>query len=84
MGAEWIVRSLRNGFSAFILGSKRDGDIPGGRDPLFFNMKLSYRGKIFINPDSNWKCFNHGYFFMKQMKPHLRDIDQYPIPFPLR
>jgi len=34
MGAEWDIRSWRNGFSAFILFSKRDGDIPCRRIPV--------------------------------------------------
>jgi hypothetical protein len=77
-------RSLfdRNGFSAFIFFPERDGNTPGGSDSLLPNIKPSDWGEIFSNPYSNGKCLNHRYLLKKQIKPHLRNVDQYPIPFP--
>jgi len=77
MSAEGIFRSWRNGFSPSILFPKRGGDVPGGRDLLLLDVKTPNRSEIFSFSNSNWKCFDHGDLFEKQIEPHLRNIDPY-------
>lgn len=80
--AERVFRPWRNGFSPIIFLTKGKRNMPGGRDSLLFNMKPSYWSEIFSDPYSDWKCFDHGYLFKKQIKPHLRNIDYYSVPLP--